>query len=173
MSKLFRPTKRSQSGTLDWPYDVATMNEYTVTYETSSIKAYNAIVSIRNDDKVEVSVSVRTNGNVDELVSHSQTLEDGDSMTVRGNLPQPLTIKRKNLCDEAGLETPSRSNLLQFEYATPKDLAYFPFTSADFGYKPFAAKDRTKGRNAGRYCLPTDIMSDDGEEVIGVEFDCW
>lgn len=165
---------RSKSaGNLGWPYDAAEMNEYTVTKQGNSIKAYNVIVSIRNGDEFDVSVSVRHSGQVNELVSDSQTLRDEESMTVQGNLPHPLKITRNDPCGLAEADRPSLSNLVEFEYATPNDLAYFAFNSADFGLGKFAATDRTRGRNAGRYCLPTDTQSDDGEEVIGVEFDCW
>ena len=171
--------RRTSSGYVDWPYDAGTMNEYTVTDLSSpgsSIKAYNAIVSIRKGDQFDVTVAVRENTVVKTLVEDSLILQEDESTTVQGKLPKPLKITRKAHCDSAASDStedydPIMESSVAFEYSTPDDLAYFTFNTADAGYQDFAATGRTRGANAGRYCLPSDIKKED--EVVGIEFDCW
>jgi hypothetical protein len=139
------------------------MNEYQVEGEGQAIKAYNIILKITGDDKdfFDVTVSTVVNGAHSPLTLNNQQLAEDGSMTVQGQLPQPLKITRTDDCE-----------IVKSEYGTADQLSYFTFNTKDAEYPDFAAVDRKTGGNKGRYCLPTDIKNDDGD-VTGTEYNCW
>lgn len=171
MSKLV--TNGKSTGQLAWPYDALKQNAYQLDYEGTDIKQYHVTLAITGDDQDEVAAQVSVYENGDETIlatrdtttDHSLTMDDGDSFSIKGNLPKTLKVEKSGI----GCGT------FKFTYgdAQADGLAVFGFDSEDIGYGKWSHTE--KGRNSGRYCVPEDIEGQDANGaaiVIGTRLKC-
>ncbi|KAK4507119.1 hypothetical protein PRZ48_000853 [Zasmidium cellare] len=173
MSKLV--TNGKTQGQLAWPYDATSQNAYQLDKEGTDIKQYHVTLAITGDDQDEVSaqVSVYENGSQDPTILATRdsttdadiTMQDGDSFSIKGDLPKTLKVEKSGI----GCGT------FKFTYgdAATDGLAVFGFDSEDQGYGRWSHTE--KGKLSGRYCVPEDIEGQDAngaDVVIGTRLKC-
>lgn len=171
MSKLV--TNGGTSGQLAWPYDSTTQNAYELDNEGADIQQYHVVLALTGDDRDEVSaqVSLYEDGDEKTLATRdattvgqggSLTMEDGDSFSIKGDLPKALKVEKSGI----GCGT------FTFTYGDPQTdgLRVFRFESDDRGYAKWSATS-----SGGRYCLSEGIKGQDAsgaDVVIGTRLKC-
>jgi hypothetical protein len=171
MTTLRASSKKEKSGKMNSPYDSKLHNTYRLGFETGDIRQFHVTLTITGRAQDQFNARVWEQSERKEVVLDKKDVKvkPGETFTLQGKLPKPLTIQRqKNGCD------------YNFNYAKSTDGArWYAFSTLDegFGLAKYKVKKGKPSKGAAqkteRICDQSTTAGKNPGTVIGCSFPGW